>query len=716
MKFGKKFEYYKIPEWAEHYFDYYSLKTLLKFIDNHRSKKRGLKKLKTLKRRLSQEGLIEKKKNHPNTISEMEFLEIPKQQERSQPNISRKNFKEFGPRIKYINSKLKKAKTQKNNISEDSDTTTIYLEDKNPQKKREILQIIEEMKGLNDTQKKEYFKNFYESKVELIDKFFSWKLSDYQQYFLNTKLKMEQLKENNKKIKEENKSENSEVDNYQNRERDEFDYATSWKRVLSSLYNFTSWLHSYHNINILAIKKIQKKTKKIFDAIYLNNIDKELLDIDKKFKFFGMLPQIIELRKKVKHLYADEFFEGNIKEAQKELRIRLRGEKNLSNKFMTWFYYGSLIFSVLFFLFLSLNKKQKHYKLNPFLPAFNFSFIIIFTMFGISINLLILQHFGINYLYIFESESNYRIGFSQVFEISLFLLLIWCLLFIGQLITLKYTAFGTNFFLFPLIEIIFLLIFFLFPFKIFYRHFRFGIILCYLKTFIPFGKKGVLFKNFICADCLTSFIIPLTSLSLSICMFFNKDCRYKNIRINKCSRDNLPSFILIIYPFFIRVVQIINRMIYADNFCFYFINMIKYLLSISFWTFNWLKFNYDKEVFNILKITFGILQSFYQFFWDLYIDWGLGRLSSYNCFLRDKLIYPKWFYFFSIIFNLIIRFNWTLLLIKSNGIEEEISNFIYCLSEVSRKVIWCIIRIENEGTNNPEDYREILAVPELQDY
>ena len=65
---------------------------------------------------------------------------------------------------------------------------------------------------------------------------------------------------------------------------------------------------------------------------------------------------------------------------------------------------------------------------------------------------------------------------------------------------------------------------------------------------------------------------------------------------------------------------------------------------------------------------------------------------------------------------MIIRFNWTLLSIKSNGIEEEISNFIYCLSEVSRKVIWCIIRIENEGTNNPEDYREILAVPELQDY
>ena len=30
MKFAKQFEFHKIPEWSEHYLDYYNLKTLLK--------------------------------------------------------------------------------------------------------------------------------------------------------------------------------------------------------------------------------------------------------------------------------------------------------------------------------------------------------------------------------------------------------------------------------------------------------------------------------------------------------------------------------------------------------------------------------------------------------------------------------------------------------------------------------------------------------------
>ena len=62
MKFGKKFVYYKIPEWAEHYLDYYSLKTILKFIDNRRSKKKGVKKLKQLKKKIKSRS--HKKKNY----------------------------------------------------------------------------------------------------------------------------------------------------------------------------------------------------------------------------------------------------------------------------------------------------------------------------------------------------------------------------------------------------------------------------------------------------------------------------------------------------------------------------------------------------------------------------------------------------------------------------------------------------------------------------
>ena len=722
MKFGKKFVYYKVPEWAEHYLDYYSLKTILKFIDNRRSKKKGVKKLKQLKKRLSQD-LLKKKtttKNYPISLSEVELLENQQPLQRSLPNIKKKHISGIGPHI-IIKSKLKKSKTEKQNLdlSNNSETTTIYVKEKDPLKKRELLNQIEDLSELDDNQKKEHFKRFYESKVELVDKFFCWKLSDYEQYFLNTKQKMEKSKENgkkNKNVKNEETDSLSQIGDYNNPERDEFDYATSWKRALSSLYNFTSWLHSFHTFNTLAIKKIQKKTKKIFDAIYINNIDKELIEIDNKFQFFKLLPQIIELRKKVKKLYADKFFEGNIKEAEKELSIRLRGEKNIGNKIMIWFYYGGILSSLLFYLFLCFNKQQKHYELYIYLPAFNFSFIIILVMFGISINLLVLQRFDINYLYIFQNETNLRIGFSNIYELSLMLLLFWCIMMIGHKIVLHFDALGDNFALFPLIEIIFLFIFFIFPFKILYRHFRLGVVLCYLKTFIPFGKKGVLFRDFIVGDCLTSLVIPFSSLVMAICMFFDKECRRNNMRIDKCNRDTVACFILILYPFVIRIIQIINRLIYSGNYFLHIINILKYLTSICFYIFFWInKHNNDNGTIKVLKITFGIIQSLYQYFWDIYIDWGLGQFQSYNCTLRDKIVYPKNFYYFSIIFNFIFRFNWLLLLISCSPTYQDYKILSFSSSEIIRRVVWCIIRIENEAINNPEDYREILVIPGLHD-
>ncbi len=41
MKFGKNFVFYKIPEYSEYYFDYFSVKLFLRFLDNRRKKKKG---------------------------------------------------------------------------------------------------------------------------------------------------------------------------------------------------------------------------------------------------------------------------------------------------------------------------------------------------------------------------------------------------------------------------------------------------------------------------------------------------------------------------------------------------------------------------------------------------------------------------------------------------------------------------------------------------
>ena len=41
MKFAENFAFYKIPEWSEYYFDYYSLKLILYYILHGRSQKKS---------------------------------------------------------------------------------------------------------------------------------------------------------------------------------------------------------------------------------------------------------------------------------------------------------------------------------------------------------------------------------------------------------------------------------------------------------------------------------------------------------------------------------------------------------------------------------------------------------------------------------------------------------------------------------------------------
>ena len=50
-------------------------------------------------------------------------------------------------------------------------------------------------------------------------------------------------------------------------EKDDFEYATSWRRAFSSLYTRFCWLKSYAQINMLAMEMtIKKAAKTFFDA------------------------------------------------------------------------------------------------------------------------------------------------------------------------------------------------------------------------------------------------------------------------------------------------------------------------------------------------------------------------------------------------------------------------------------------------------------------
>ena len=662
MKFGKQFSFYKIPEWSEFYFDYIGVKTVLKFIDPRRKKKNSVKKIKKLKKKL--------------TIK----------QNYTENTIPSNNFEESSKIIDYQKEHLNKKEIEKN----------------------EVIKNSEDISKLSNDEKLKHFIKFYISKVKVIDEFFTSKLNEYYNSYKNLKNKINE-KKNSEKDKE-NKIDKK----LENAERDELGYAVSWKRAISNLYNHTSWLHSYYSINNLALQKIQKKSKKIFKLLNINNIGKELIEADATFDFFKQLPNLVELRKKIKNIYAQELTNGSLSKASIELDARLMGGTRMKQTKLIYFYLGVIIMCILFLIVLNFMKKEEDNSLVPFFPAFNFSFAVIMIMLGVGINLVILRKYRINYIYIFEIDPKLRLGPGEMFQNGLLMLSVWLILIILTKLTLNFKFFGSEYSLFSLILNCLLIIFFFFPFHCMYYSFRQGIIVTLIRNLFPFGKNTVRFKDFLFGDILTSLNKPFTSLILSFCLLSCRTCRAENVRISDCNRDTIPCFIILLYPFFIRLTQCINRYYYTRMAWPHLGNTIKYVGGLLNVIFTWLYGKNKSSVTRkVLHIVIGCLSQGYMLFWDFFVDWGCGDIHSKNFFLRDKIVYPKYMYYGAMFINAILRFSWTWNFIHINKKYDEWKNFIMAILEAYRRIQWCIFRIENENTNNPEKYRAILAIPEL---
>ena len=58
--------------------------------------------------------------------------------------------------------------------------------------------------------------------------------------------------------------------------KDEFEFATNWRRVFMDIYQHLKWLNAYAEINYIAMQKIVKKFSKTHFEIKDNVIDKGL--------------------------------------------------------------------------------------------------------------------------------------------------------------------------------------------------------------------------------------------------------------------------------------------------------------------------------------------------------------------------------------------------------------------------------------------------------
>ena len=100
-------------------------------------------------------------------------------------------------------------------------------------------------------------------------------------------------------------------------------------------------------------------------------------------------------------------------------------------------------------------------------------------------------------------------------------------------------------------------------------------------------------------------------------------------------------------------------------------------------------------------ITCAIVNSIYTIFWDIKLDWSLGNMSAGG--LREDLTFRKqpWIYWVAMIEDAILRFNWIMYVVSWKWPQHSSAiSFFVALSEVIRRGIWIVFRVENEHWGN----------------
>jgi hypothetical protein len=154
-----------------------------------------------------------------------------------------------------------------------------------------------------------------------------------------------------------------------------------------------------------------------------------------------------------------------------------------------------------------------------------------------------------------------------------------------------------------------------------------------------------------------------------------------------------------------------NALKYSTTFIDTIALSIRYLFSKS----------YENEYYSpflYLWIFIRVSSSSYKIWWDLKMDWGFfDKNAGDNKYLREVCIYSsKWYYYFAIIQNIILRFIWIVRIYDTgffNTNEEiyrDIVITVLVFLEVYRRFVWNFIRLENEHLNNCGQFRAVRDI------
>ncbi|KAJ5146368.1 uncharacterized protein N7515_000932 [Penicillium bovifimosum] len=477
------------------------------------------------------------------------------------------------------------------------------------------------------------------------------------------------------------------------------------KHALQEFYRGVELLKGYAYLNRTAFRKINKKYDKAVNARPPLRFMSEKVN-----KASFVQSEVTEnLMAAVEDLYSRYFERGNRKIAVSKLRHTMKRSGDYSpNTFRSGLLLmGGALFSIKGLVDATSNLRSddvaEQIRTSYLLQLYGGYFLIVFHVLLFCLDCMIWTKSKINHAFVFEYDTRHTLEWRQLLEIpSLFFFLL------GLFMWLNFSWYNHMYIYWPVVLIGLSVIIVFLPARILYHRSRKWFAFSNWRLLLA-GIYPVEFRDFFLGDMYCSQTYAMGNIELFFCLYAS----YWGYP-PKCnsSHSRLLGFFQCL-PSVWRAFQCIRRYLDTKNAFPHLLNLGKYIFGVLFYaTLSMYRIDLHTR-FQASFITFALLNAVYTSVWDLIMDWSLGNPYAKNPMLREVLAFRRvWVYYAAMILDVIVRFNWIFYAIFITNIQQSaLLSFMISLSEVCRRGIWSIFRVENEHCTNVLLFRASRDVP-----